>query len=143
MQGVDLAVENDPHFGPVTPHDGRVLPNGNVTIHDNRFRSGQPTSRAVEYSIQPTTATLVWSHSATFISGTLGSVRRLGDGSTVIGWGTGTAPWFEQILADGTQGLTISVPGGLNIYRAEPSPAADFNRAELRAAGGGTALPVP
>lgn len=143
MQGVDLAVENDPRFGPVTPHDGRVLPNGNVTIHDNRLRSGQPTSRAVEYSIQPTTATLVWSYQATFLSGTLGSVRRLGDGSTVIGWGTGTAPWFEQILADGTQSLTISVPGGLNIYRAEPSPAAEFNRAELRTAGGGTALPVP
>lgn len=143
LQGVDLAIVNDPRLGPVTPHDGRVLPNGNVTIHDNRFRAAQPTSRAVEYSFQPTTATLVWSYPATFVAGTLGSVRRLGDGSTVIGWGTGTAPWFEQILADGTEGLTISVPGGLNIYRAEPSPAADFNRAVLRAAGGGSAPPAP
>ncbi len=141
-EGVDLAVENDPRFGPVTPHDGRVLPNGNVTIHDNRFRSAQPTSRAVEYSIQPTTATLVWSYPATFLAGTLGSVRRLADGSTVMGWGTGTSPWFEQILADGTQGLTISVPVGLNIYRAEASPAAAFDRAVLRDAGGGAAPPA-
>ncbi len=143
LEGVDLAVVNDPRSGPVTPHDGRVLPNGNVTIHDNRFRAAQSTSRAVEYSIQPTTATLVWSYPATFVSGTLGSARRLGDGSTVIGWGTGTSPWFEQILANGTKGLTISVPGGLNIYRAEPSVATDFNRAVLRAAGGGTAPPAP
>ena len=143
MQGVDLAIVNDSRLGPVTPHDGRVLPNGNVTIHDNRFRAAQPTSRAVEYSIQPTTATLVWSYPATFVAGTLGSARRLGDGSTAIGWGTGTSPWFEQILADGTAGLTISVPGGLNIYRAEPSPATDFSRAALRAAGGGAAPPAP
>ena len=143
MQGVDLTTVDDPRLGPVTPHDGRVLPNGNITIHDNRFRAAQPLSRAVEYSIQPITATLVWSYPATFVAGTLGSARRLGDGSTVIGWGTGTAPWFEQILADGTTGLTISVPGGLNIYRAEPSPAADFNRTVLRAAGGGAALPAP
>ena len=98
----------------------------------------------MEYSIQPTTATLVWSHPVTFVAGTLGSVRRLSDGSTVIGWGTGTAPWFEQVLADGTPALTISVAGGLNIYRAEPSPAAAFDRATLRAAAGGaTAPPAP
>ncbi len=143
MQGVDLAVVNDPRSGPVTPHDGRVLPNGNVSIHDNRFGAAQPTSRAVEYSVQPTTATLVWSYPATFVSGTLGSVRRLSDGSTVIGWGTGTAPWFEQILADGTKGLTISVPGGLNIYRAEPSPVTDFDRTVLRSSAGGGAPPAP
>ncbi len=143
LQGVDLAILEDPRGGPVTPHDGRVLPNGNVTMHDNRLGAAQPTSRAVEYSIGTSTATLVWSFSATFTAGTLGSVRRLGDGSTVIGWGTGTSPWFEQILADGTEALTISVPPGLNIYRAEPSPAKDFDRAQLRAAGGGVAPAAP
>jgi len=143
MEGIDLAIVDDPLLGPMAPHDGRVLPNGNVTIHDNRLRSPQPVSRAVEYSIQPTTATMVWTYPATFLSGTLGSVRRLGDGSTVIGWGTGTSPWFEQVLADGTKALTISVPGGLNIYRAEPSPAADFSRATLRANAGGAAPAAP
>ena len=143
LEGIDLAIVNDARSGPVTPHDGRVLPNGNITIHDNRFRAAQPLSRAVEYSLQPTTATLVWSYPATFVSGTLGSARRLNDGSTVIGWGTGTAPWLEQVLADGTLGLTVSVPAGVNMYRAEPSPAADFDRTVLRAAGGGAAPAGP
>lgn len=142
MEGIDLAIVDDPRSGPVTPHDGRVLPNGDITIHDNRLGAG-PVSRAVEYSIQPTSASLVWSYSATFVAGTLGSVRRLSDGSTAIAWGTGTAPWFEQILADGTKALTISVPGGLNIYRAEPSLEAEFDRATLRSLAGGTAPAAP
>jgi hypothetical protein len=66
-------------------------------------------------------------------------VRRLADGSTVIGWGTGTSPWFEQVLADGTPALKITVAFGVYMYRAEPSAAADFDRTALRAAGGGTA----
>jgi hypothetical protein len=142
MQGVDLTINNDPLAGPVAPHDGRVLPNGNITMHDNRTGAAQPASRAVEYSVQPTSATLVWSYGTPFASSSLGSARRLSDGSTVIAWGTATSPWFEQILADGSPALTISVGGGVLIYRAEPSPAADFDRAALRAAGGGAA-PAP
>ena len=143
QEGVGLAIFDDPRSGPVAPHDGRVLPNGNVTMHDNRTRAAQPQSRAVEYSLQPTTATLEWSHPATCQCGTLGSARRLGDGSTVIGWGTGTSPWFEQVLADGTPALQISVVFGVFMYRAEPSPATDFDRTALRTAGGGAAPPAP
>ena len=112
-------------------------------MHDNRNRAAQPQSRAVEYSLQPATATLVWSHQGTCQCGTLGSARRLADGSTVIGWGTGASPWFEQILADGTPALQISVVFGVFMYRAEPSLATDFDRTALRAAGGGTAATAP
>lgn len=142
LEGIDLTFIDDPLGGPVAPHDGRVLPNGNVTLHDNRTGAAQPASRAVEYALQTTTAALVWSHTSTCQCGTLGSVRRLGDGSTVIGWGTGTSPWFEQVLADGRRALTVDVPFGVYMYRAEASPAGEFDRATLRAAAGGTADPA-
>lgn len=144
QEGIGLTILDDPRGGPVAPHDGRVLPNGNITMHDNRTGAAQSSSRAVEYSLQGSTATLVWSHAATFSAGTLGSTRRLDDGSTIIGWGTGQAPWFEQVLADGSPALTIGLSGGVNIYRAEPSVAAEFDRALLRAmAGGPAAQPAP
>ncbi|HRB03629.1 MAG TPA: aryl-sulfate sulfotransferase, partial [Ilumatobacteraceae bacterium] len=143
MEGVGLTIADDPLQGPVAPHDGRVLPNGNITMHDNRTGATPSWSRAVEYDLQANTASLVWSYSTHFSTGTLGSARRLTDGSTVIGWGNASSPWFEQVLADGTLGLTVDVPGGTGIYRAEASPVADFDRATLRNNAGGAAPPAP
>jgi hypothetical protein len=139
---VHLTIVGDLRGGPRGPHDGRLLPNGNLLVHDNHIGAADATSRVVEYSIAGNAATLVWTRDATFPSGTLGSARRLADGTTVIGWGTGTSPWFEQVAPDGTRHLTIDVAPGVNIYRAEPSPAAAFDRATLRALGGGAAPPA-
>ena len=86
---------------------------------------------------------MVWSHRAdTLKSGTLGSVRRLADETTVIGWGTGSSPWLEQVTPDGKRLLTVSAASNDVIYRAEPSPAATYDRDTLRAAAGGTAPPA-
>ncbi|MGB8861625.1 MAG: hypothetical protein WCC60_20385, partial [Ilumatobacteraceae bacterium] len=111
-------------------------------MHDNRTGAAQSASRAIEYLVKGSSASLVWSYPTTYASGTLGSVRRLADGSTVIAWGTASSPWLEQIRADGSHALTISVNGGVNIYRAEPSAAAAFDRAVLRSAAGGAAPPA-
>jgi hypothetical protein len=138
QEGTHLTVLEDPLDGPVAPHDGRVLPNGNITMHDNRTGAQSPASRAVEYAISANTAKLVWSYRTPFAAGTLGSVRRLADGSTVIAWGNATSPWLEQVLADGSHALTISVDTN-SIYRAEPAPEADYDRALLRSTAGGTA----
>lgn len=143
-EGSLLALAGDPRGGPRGPHDGRVLPNGNVTIHDNHIGQTDNVSRVVEYAIGPTTATLVWSHGAgTLKSGTLGSARRLADGTTLIGWGTGTSPWLEQVDPDGNVVHTVAAQVGTVIYRAEPAPASAFDRDALRAAAGRTALPAP
>ena len=138
QEGTQLAIIEDPLNGPVAPHDGRVLPNGDVTIHDNRSGAQSPASRAVEYAISANSAKLVWSYRTPFASGTLGSVRRLADGSTVIAWGNATSPWLEQILPDGSHALTISVDTN-TIYRAEPAVASFYDRTVLRANAGGTA----
>ncbi len=144
--GVALAIVGDARGGPRAPHDGRVLPDGNVTIHDNHVGAIDATSRAVEYAIDATAAraTLTWSHGAgTLKSGTLGSVRRLGDGTTMIGWGTGSAPWLEQVADDGARLLTVSAAPADVIYRAEPVPASTWDRDTLRSAAGGAAPPAP
>lgn len=144
-EGQELTLVGDARGGPRGPHDARMLPNGNVTMHDNHLGSIDAVSRAVEYSIDPVagTATMVWSHRAeTLKSGTLGSARRLADDTTVIGWGTGWSPWLEQVTLDGKRVLTVSAAPNDVIYRAEPSPAATYNRDILRAAAGGTAPPA-
>ncbi len=145
-EGTALTIVADARGGPRGPHDGRVLPNGNVTIHDNHVGAADATSRAVEYAVDPgaATASLVWTYSAgTLKSGTLGSVRRLADGTTLIGWGTGSSPWIEQVSAEGNRILTVSAGAADVIYRAEPAPAAAYNRDALRNAAGGTAPPAP
>lgn len=138
QEGTQLTLLEDPLGGPVAPHDGRVLPDGNITMHDNRTGAQSPASRAVEYSVTAPTAKLVWSYRTPFASGTLGSMRRLADGSTVIAWGNATSPWLEQILADGSHALTISVNTN-TIYRAEPAAESLYDRSVLRTTAGGTA----
>ncbi len=135
---------SDPLGGPNAAHDGRVLPNGHITLHDNRpFAITNSRPRAVEYAVDEGagTATLVWSHtSANTTAGTLGSVRRQPDGSTVIGWGAAWSPWMEELDASGNQVMSITVPAPSHtFYRVVKLPAATYDRDQLRALGGGSA----
>lgn len=121
----------------VAPHDARVLPNGNVTVHDNHL-GGAP--RAAEYRVDvgAGTATLVWQYRSANPSGaTLGSTRRLDDGSTLIGWGEGRTPWLEEVGPDGRPTLRIDVTSGETFYRVVKVPLATFDRSVLRANAGG------
>jgi len=123
---------------PIGPHDARVLANGDVTVHDNHV-GGAP--RASEYRIDTAagTATLVWQRISTNPTGsTLGSVRRLDDGSTVIAWGEGHTPWLEEVSPSGSDSLRIDVPTGTTFYRGVKVPASTFDLATLRARAGGS-----
>ena len=73
-------------------HDIAVLPNGDITLFDNHGTDPAPAaSRALEYKLDLTnkTATLVWEfvHNPPVFSDYTGSVERLPDGNTLIGWG--------------------------------------------------------
>ncbi len=77
-------------------HDIRRLPNGNITIFDNANQfidAGIRGSRGVEYEINEAdlTATLVkeFRTSPDTYSTFMGSMQRLPNGNTVIGWGGG------------------------------------------------------
>ena len=82
-----LSLVNDPLGGPVFMHDARLLPDGTITIFDNRKEATEP-SRVTQYAIDTTaptpTATLLWEYENADGDRTqfMGSARRQADGSS-------------------------------------------------------------
>ena len=110
-------------------HDINVLPNGNITLFDNGTQHSPPYSRGVEYQLdeQNKTATLVWEfrHSPDFFTSANGSVQKLANGNTIIGWGeasTSGAPMFTEIHPDKTVALEFSMPSEHKSFRALKFP---------------------
>ena len=134
---VHYTIVNDPLGGPVRQHDVRLLPNGHLTMFDNE--SGVTSPRAVEYALDPNdaTATLVWQYGRTDSGQAfgLGSVRRQGDGSTVIGWGP-LPPVLSDLGPLGNVTLEVSEVPTANNYRTIKVPVASLNLATLRADAG-------
>src|SRR6185295_4979823 len=102
-------------------HCARRLANGNITIFDNgNFRTPQ-FSRAVEYAIDEVqkTATLVWQyrHNPDVFTVAAGSVQRLPNGNTLIGWGT-ASPTLTEVGADGALVSELTFDAGVGSYRA-------------------------
>ncbi|OYU96395.1 MAG: hypothetical protein CFE21_08340 [Bacteroidetes bacterium B1(2017)] len=80
-------------FGFTYQHHAQRLANGNILLFDNgNFRPGARYSRAVEYQLDEVNmrATKVWEyrHSPDVMAYFMGSVQRLSNGNTVIGWGS-------------------------------------------------------
>jgi len=110
-------------------HDIRVLPNGNITLFDNGTQHSPPYSRGVEYNLdeQNKTATLVWEfrHSPDLYANANGSVQRLANGGTMIGWGAASltgVPLFTEVHPDNTIALEFSMPPGQRSFRALKFP---------------------
>ncbi len=85
-------------------HDIRRLPNGNITLFDNGNYHNPHTTRALEYELDEDNmvAELVWSYTdpTGLLSSAMGSMQRLPNGNTLIGWGmrddpNGTPEWVE------------------------------------------------
>ncbi len=108
-----LTIVGDPLGGPRRQHDVRVLPNGHITMFDNRtnfttatvpFATVTGAARFVEYAIDETanTATLVRqiSNPLGFFSGATGSARVQPDGGVVICWGALPGTVFSEYDAD-------------------------------------------
>lgn len=102
-------------------HDIRRIPNGNITLFDNGNFRTPLVSRALEYSLDEVnkTATLVWQYknSPVIYGPFMGSVQRLKNGNTLIGWG-GTNPSVTEVTPAGTIALQMSLPSGTWSYRA-------------------------
>ena len=142
-----LQLIDDPLHGPHAPHDGRILADGHVTVHDNRTdATDDHRPRAAEYVIDAAakTATLSWSYTSTNpVSSSLGSVRRQPDGDTVIGWGSGVGPWLEEIDPSGRPVLSIPTTPEQIFYRVDKVAASTYDRDALRALAGRSAAPAP
>lgn len=95
-------------------HCVRRLPNGNITLFDNgNYRPGERFSRACEYKIDEVnkTATLVWQYrnAPDVYSSFMGSVQRLPNGNTIIGWG-GSTPSVTEVDSLGNKVFECSFP---------------------------------
>lgn len=122
----DFAFPNDPR-GFSHQHDARILPNGNLTLFDNGNLLNPLYSRAMEYALDESThvATLVWEHrhAPDIFAGAMGGMRRMDDGSTVIGWGGSFGPAkVTDLRADGTVGTELQMPAPWVTYRAFRAP---------------------
>jgi hypothetical protein len=134
-----LEIVGDPLGGPRRPHDARL--NGNVlTLLDNRTATGQP-ARAVTYRIDTTAGTATLISSIVTSSGSssfgLGAYRVAADGSSLVTWGNGPVPLFEEFDANRTSVLRFFQEGGYS-YRITKEPLSKFSAAVLRATAGGT-----
>ena len=131
-----LKVKHDPlgyTFG--AQHDARLLPDGTLTVFDNRTNQGNSTPRAVRYRIneQERTATLLQSISDPAVRGSrcCGSARRVEDGHWLIDWGPNNPIGGYRPTAERTFRLTFDSNFS---YRAEPVPVGAVTAADLRQA---------
>jgi hypothetical protein len=96
---------NDPLGGFDGQHSARVLPNGHLLIFDNGWTHSPQMSRAVEYELNTSamTATMVWQYRASpsIFNDFTGSVQRLVNGNTVVGFTRGGI--VDEVRADGTR----------------------------------------
>lgn len=109
-----FTIRGDPLNGFSAQHSVRVLDNGDILLYDNGTRHSPPETRAVEYRLDPAarTADMVWQfrHSPVFWVPYTGSVERLADGNTVIGYSNrgivtevrpdGSVAWEGTVMLD-------------------------------------------
>jgi hypothetical protein len=124
---------NDPLGGFSGQHSARILSDGHLLLYDNGLRHHPPESRAVEYSIDPVakTATLVWQfrHDPIIATPFVGSVQRLANGNTLIGYGNaahatevssdGKVLWEADIKVDGQPRTVYRFVRLASLYRYE------------------------
>ena len=132
-----IEVVGDPQTTFNMQHDGRFLPNGDVSLFDDHGATAG-VARGVEYAIDydDGTATPVFQFSGVAQSEYEGSFRRYSDGESVIGWGyVATDPRVvTEVNASGQDVLDIAFSGGESSYRAVKVPLTQVDIALLRAA---------
>jgi hypothetical protein len=131
-----LTVKNDPrgaHLG--AQHDARLLPDGTLTVFDNRTNLDNHEPRAVRFRIDEAnrTATVLESITDPDVpkSNCCGSARRLDNGDWLIDWGKDRPIGGYEPDGDRTFLLTIDSTFS---YRAEPVPSGAVSAQDLREA---------
>jgi hypothetical protein len=138
-----IAIQNDPAGGMVMQHDARYLPNGHVSVFDNRSPQAAVPARGVEYALDlvSKTAHPVFSFSSpdNAPSCCMGSFRRYPDGHSVIGWGYVTVSngsVFTEINASGQAVFDVRFASAYASYRSVKVPPPRFDVNVLRATAG-------
>jgi hypothetical protein len=102
----DFTITGDPLNGFSAQHSVRSLDNGNLLIFDNGTQHATQASRAVEYQLDTGahTATKVWdfTHAPSIFTSFTGSVQRLTNGNTFIGWTFGKPLTATEVTSSGS-----------------------------------------
>jgi len=130
-----LEVKGDPRgytFG--AQHDARLLPDGTLTVFDNRTNLAEPTPRVVRFRIdqQSGTATLLQSISDPDVSASYccGSARRLGNGDWLVSWAANNNP-IAGYKPNGERTFLLSFDSYFS-SRAQPVPVGALSAQDLR-----------
>ena len=134
-----LEVQGDPEPYPFGgQHDARLVPDGTLSVFDNRTGLRHPQPRAVRYRIDQTagTATLVQqvTDPAVTASYRCGSARLLPNGDWLIDWGQNSRQGAGSIggyKADGARTFLLTFNSTFS-YRAQPVPAGVLTAQDLR-----------
>jgi hypothetical protein len=128
-----LRVRNDPDsytFG--GQHDAQLLPDGTLTVFDNRTGLGAP--RAVRFAIDEKSRTATLLQSITdpdvAVSNCCGSARRLGNGHWLIAWGQNKP--IGGYRPNGQRTFLLTYHSYFFSTRAEPVPAGLLSVRDLR-----------
>jgi Arylsulfotransferase (ASST) len=132
-----LQVRQDPYaytFG--GQHDARLLPDGTLTVFDNRtYLDPEAPPRAVRFAIDETTGTATLLQSITDpdvpFSDCCGSARLLSSGDWLIDWGSATNHPIGGYESDGERTFLLTFNSHVS-YRAEPVPAGVLTAKDLR-----------
>jgi hypothetical protein len=121
-----LDVRRDPRgYTLGSQHDARLLPDGTLTVLDNRTGLGEKKPRVLRFRIDQAagTATLLQSvtDAAVTQSACCGSATRLGDGTWLIAWGLPNG--VGAYTATGKRAFLLDFNATFS-SRAEPVPAA-------------------
>jgi hypothetical protein len=133
-----LALTNvaDPENVITGQHDARLLPDGTLTVHDNRTLSGQHP-RAIRFSIDESarSATLIEeiTDPDTSYSNCCGSARMLPGGDWVMSWGA--SGLVEELTPTGRRLFALHFGGhtGADSYRAIPIMPGQLSLRAMRA----------
>ena len=124
---------DDPLGGFSAQHHAQILPDGNLLLYDNGTRHDPQVTRVLEYALDTAamTATLVWEfrHDPPIYTPFVGSVQRLANGHTVIGYGTagvvtevgadGRVAWEAELRLDGQLAVAYRLIRIRSLYRFE------------------------
>ena len=115
---------NDPLNGFSAQHMPVVLENGNLLLFDNGAAHEPRQSRVVEYAlnVEERTATLVWSYTNGQYAAGMGSVQRLENGNTFIGWGSSGGVAASEVTPEGQVVFELTLPETQISYRAYRLP---------------------
>jgi hypothetical protein len=115
-------------------HDARLLPDGTLTVHDNRTGT-EEGPRAARFRIDEAARTATEVEEVTdpdaVLSLCCGSARRLAGGDWVTSWGYN--PLVRELSPKGRVVFGLRFGGELFSYRAVPVPPGELSRRALRA----------